>query len=306
MIKNLQDLNLKEVSQRTQIEIDFLNALIEKDFKRLSKFNVKGFCKILTREYDFDFTELLEEYNAFLNENTETPNKEANNANITTKVDIYSQKSSHTWIYLLIIAIIAVLAFVVYKYNLLDNFLVKKNEPINSSVIDIVGQAKDNLNSVLIINSNNDSNSSEETSTNSQTNEEYVSEEEEKEENKEDKKQEENISTNTQTNNTLQDAISNLNNKNEAIFSTKGKVWVGFINMSDGKKTALVTDENFTVDLATNQLILIGATAITLLDGEGKTHEFPAGQSKRFMVKDGKVRNISLTEFMNNNRGREW
>ena len=59
--KKLQDLNLREVSTNTQIEMDFLQALIEKDFKTLIRFNVKGFIKILEREYELDFTEFNEE-----------------------------------------------------------------------------------------------------------------------------------------------------------------------------------------------------------------------------------------------------
>ena len=52
MDKQLQDLDLKEVSAKTQIEVEFLNALIQKDFKKLSRLNVKGFLKILSREYE--------------------------------------------------------------------------------------------------------------------------------------------------------------------------------------------------------------------------------------------------------------
>ncbi|HEF5634944.1 TPA: hypothetical protein R8K38_001819, partial [Campylobacter jejuni] len=47
--KKIQELNLKEVAAKTQIELDFLEALVEKNFAVLSRFNVKGFVKILSR-----------------------------------------------------------------------------------------------------------------------------------------------------------------------------------------------------------------------------------------------------------------
>ena len=67
MSKRLDELDLKEVSQRTQIEIDFLDSIVKKNYKRLERFNVKGFIKILNREYeDLDLSEFIEEYNKFL------------------------------------------------------------------------------------------------------------------------------------------------------------------------------------------------------------------------------------------------
>lgn len=57
--KKIEDLNLKEVAARTKIELDFLEALVKKDFATLNRFNVRGFVKILSREYELDFTDLM-------------------------------------------------------------------------------------------------------------------------------------------------------------------------------------------------------------------------------------------------------
>ena len=312
MDKRLQDLNLKEVAKKTQLELEFLNALVEKDFKSLSKFNVKGFCKILTREYEIDFTSFLEEHYAFLDESSgqKSIKKDDASPQITTQVDSYSQKSSAFWIYLLVILILLVGGvFAAYKYGFFDKFLATNDDPINSSVIDIVGEAKDNLNSTLI--TNDSSNSQEDTNEDTQNENTQKAEESTQEDTKTDennKSIEQNVSTPApvQSATVMQDAISRINNKQEAVFSTSGKVWVGFITLSDYKKTAIVTDQNFSVDLSVNQLILVGATALTVVDNEGNIQEFPAGSSKRFLVKDGKIRSVSLNEFMSNNKGREW
>ena len=65
MSKRLEDLDFKEVAERTRIEPEFFEALLAKDFKELSKFNVKGFFKILKREYDLDMDAFFAEYEAF-------------------------------------------------------------------------------------------------------------------------------------------------------------------------------------------------------------------------------------------------
>ena len=49
MSKNLEDLDIKDAQERTRIEPEFFQALLNKDFEELQKFNVKGFFKILNR-----------------------------------------------------------------------------------------------------------------------------------------------------------------------------------------------------------------------------------------------------------------
>ncbi|HED6022524.1 TPA: hypothetical protein R5V79_001050, partial [Campylobacter coli] len=90
--KKIEDLNLKEVAARTKIELEFLEALVKKDFATLNRFNVRGFVKILSREYELDFTDFNEEFETYLNENNlnDTTTKPKM---ITPKLDAYSQKS---------------------------------------------------------------------------------------------------------------------------------------------------------------------------------------------------------------------
>ena len=95
-------------------------------------------------------------------------------------------------------------------------------------------------------------------------------------------------------------------NKKEAVFETSGKVWVGFIDLTTRANSSVVTDENFSVDLSKDQLLLIGGTALTLVNETGETQSFPSGSSKRFLVKDGKIKAISDKEFRSYNGGKDW
>ena len=95
-------------------------------------------------------------------------------------------------------------------------------------------------------------------------------------------------------------------NKKEVVFETSGKVWVGFIDLTTRANSSVVTDENFSVDLSKDQLLLIGGTALTLVNEIGETQSFPSGSSKRFLVKDGKIKAISDKEFRSYNGGKDW
>lgn len=286
MSKRLEDLDLKEVSEKTRIEIEFFQALLAKDFEELEKFNVKGFLKILNREYNIDLSDMLEEYEAFLNKDEE---KIENEAKVVTNVDQYSKESSNWWLWLLIGVVLVAIIVLVLKFDLLKGFVNETNEESSSvAVVQNISEAQNNLEENNMSVENTEELSQIQTTV----------------------QEEENLSsqstvTNTQT---LNEAITKAdeNLKKEAIFSTDGKVWVGFIDLETRTNSSIVTDNNFSVDLSKDQLLLIGGTALTLIDEKGEVQTFPAGNSKRFLVKDGAIKSITLSEFISYNKGKEW
>lgn len=350
-MSSLKDLNLKEVSTKTQLEMDFLNAVVNKDFKKLEKFNVRGFLKILSREYELDFTEFLEEYEAFLSEES-GEKKSANNEKevyIPPQIDAYSAPSgSKSWLYILILALLIGAAWAAYKYDLLNLLLennasssqtavidiieVKNNAPeassnatnlapstqdnlaqnsadtlAQSSAQDLKLNAADNANTATNHTNSNALNSTTSNSTNSNSATPAAPQEESlelviapSESNQSAQSEEEALS--------LNDTIASLseNLKKEALFNTKGKVWVGFIDLKTQAKTTRVTDSNFSVDLSKDQLILAGATELSVVDENGEQKSYPAGTSKRFLVQNGHIKPISLGEFKALNKGKEW
>lgn len=285
MNKRLEDLDLKEVSEKTRIEIEFFQALLAKDFEELEKFNVRGFLKILNREYNIDLSDMLEEYEAFLNKDEE---KIENEAKVVTNVDQYSKESSNWWLWLLIGVVLIAIIVLVLKFDLLKGFVNETNEESSSvAVVQTISEAQNNLEE------NNMSVENTEELNQIQT---IIQEEE---------NLSQNAATSTQT---LNEAITSADEglKKEAIFSTDGKVWVGFIDLETRTNSSIVTDNNFSVDLSKDQLLLIGGTALTLIDEKGEIQTFPAGNSKRFLVKDGAIKSITLSEFISYNKGKEW
>ncbi|HEC1891502.1 TPA: hypothetical protein R1805_001145 [Campylobacter jejuni] len=308
--KKIQELNLKEVAAKTQIELDFLEALVEKNFAVLSRFNVKGFVKILSREYELDFSDFNEEYEAYLNENNPSP--QTKSKMITPKLDAYSQKSSNAWPFLIVLIVLVIIGSGIYYFDTLKTFFKDEQNNTSATVIDIIGQAQENLkslgeNSVVVI----DNNKAQKTN---QTENVLPSQNISLQENDKNISIENNISEN---NTTLLDEEKNTqiqedtntpktDSLKEAHFKTSTKIWIGLIDLKNLKKTSFVKEKDFNISLDKDQLILTGAAALTMFDQENKEQKFPAGISKRFLIKDGKITSISAAEFVKLNKGKEW
>lgn len=308
--KKLQDLNLREVSANTQIEMVFLNALVEKDFKTLVRFNVRGFIKILEREYELDFTEFNEELDNYLSENQ--PDSLHATKTVTPPLASYSHKSSALPIVAIVLLVLVVGTGIYY----FDTFkeLLKSDENISNVVsLDVVKETELNLqsleNSVVVVGeenvSQNETNLSVETEENLNQDEKEV-----KDSNESIKSTPLSSENNTSEANQIELEETSVNSQNAlkefAVFKVNSKVWVGLINLKSGKKTSLVKDSDFNVSLSEDQLILTGATAFVLSDEEGKEKSYPAGISKRFLVQNGKITSINSAEFMRLNNGKDW
>ena len=308
--KKLQDLNLREVSANTQIEMVFLNALVEKDFKTLVRFNVRGFIKILEREYELDFTEFNEELDNYLSENQ--PDSLHATKTVTPPLASYSHKSSALPIVAIVLLVLVVGAGIYY----FDTFkeLLKSDENISNVVsLDVVKETELNLqsleNSVVVVGeenvSQNETNLSVETEENLNQDEKEV-----KDSNESIKSTPLSSENNTSEANQIELEETSVNSQNAlkefAVFKVNSKVWVGLINLKSGKKTSLVKDSDFNVSLSEDQLILTGATAFVLSDEEGKEKSYPAGISKRFLVQNGKITSINSAEFKRLNNGKDW
>ncbi|AHW91110.1 hypothetical protein Q7260_01080 [Campylobacter jejuni] len=308
--KKIQELNLKEVAAKTQIELDFLEALVEKNFAVLSRFNVKGFVKILSREYELDFSDFNEEYEVYLNENNPTP--QTKSKMITPKLDAYSQKSSNAWPFLIVLIVLVIIGSGIYYFDTLKTFFKDEQNNTSATVIDIIGQAQENLkslsgNNVVVI----DNNKAQETN---QTESVLPSQNTSLQENDKNISIENNISENNTTlldeekNTQIQEDTNTLKTDSlkEAHFKTSTKIWIGLIDLKSLKKTSFVKEKDFNISLDKDQLILTGAAALTMFDQENKEQKFPVGISKRFLIKDGKITSISAAEFVKLNKGKEW
>lgn len=315
--KKIADFNLKEVANKTQIGYDFLQALVEKNFADLNRFNVRGFIKILAREYELDFSDFLEEYENYLSENNLSLPIPSNKT-ITPKLDSYAQKSSNPWIWIIIVVVILIVAGGLYYLNSIKFFLKQEENNSSTTMIEIIGQAKDNLknldsNKAILDQENNQSeenlnqiqeNTNPNTNNNTQSIEDFNTTTTQS--NQDLNNSDENNVSQTDKNKNVDLTASNQIQNNVISFKPNVKVWVGVIDLDSFKKTSSVREGKFELALQKNQLVLTGAAAFEITNEKGETKTYPAGSSKRFLIKDGKITNISLAEFMRLNKGKEW
>ena len=294
--KKIEDFNLKDVASKTQIEIEFLDYLVKKDFENLSRFNVKGFTKILSREYDLDFSEFYEEYDNYIKDNNVCSEKKCKTL---TKLDCYSKESTNLWLLAFILFLFVGLGFGIYYYDYLRDFLKEKDVNTSVAVVEIIDKAQDNLDDlkakVVIIEENNTSNELNNSDINLSINFEN-------ENNITDIKiEEQNITLEQNQTQTLDDKFTK-----EVIFSPKNKIWIGIIDLKTNKKTNFVKDKNFSISLQDDKLILTGSPELSMIDEKGEVNVFKSGYPKRFLIKDGKIKSIKSSEFMKYNKGKEW
>ncbi|EAH8344711.1 hypothetical protein EU791_05570 [Campylobacter coli] len=315
--KKIEDLDLKEMAAKTKIELDFLKALAKKDFATLNRFNVHGFIKILSREYELDFTDFNEEFETYLSENN--LNDAATKPKmITPKLDAYTQKSTSFASFVVIILILALIGFGIYYFDHIKSFFQDEQNNSSVTVVDIIGQAQTNLkaleNNVVVIDNQAEENNTESNLTQVQETVQDL----DLNNTKKEAKQISTIENNTsikEENLSKNDSLAKINQENtqilkplnkEAHFKASGKIWVGLIDLSNYRKTSLVKENDFNLSLEVNRLVLTGAAALSVFDESGKEQKFPAGNSKRFLIKDGKITSISVAEFMKLNKGKEW
>lgn len=289
--KKLEDLNLFEVQKRTQIEIVCLELIIKKDFKSLSRFNINGFIKILQREYELDFTNFLEEYEAYLAENGV---EKKNSAHVCPRMSSYTKEKSYFWFFVVII----VVALIVLSALAVSRLLQDVADENTTNV----------LNQEQIIIEENDTNATI-----------LFNEKDLIEENSTDNN--ESIEEILDINVSVQDENASINENliieenapkkaealvNESVIKPSAELWLGMVDLKTFQKSSKTIKNEFIISLEKDMLITTGHAAFSLNDEHNNILEFKSGVSKFLMIKDGKIKQISKAEFIKENRGKLW
>lgn len=307
-VEILKEIGLNEVSRRTHIDAKYLEHIINKDFDKLTRLNTKGFTKILQREYNIDFTAWLEEYHKFINEH-----KDQGHSRIVVEPTISAYRStpknSHGFLFgiiLLAIAALGIWFFELHKYlDELPKIFSDKNQSVSYSDSTTVQVAQQNL---LIIQQENNLTSQSSDEPNATTpNIDGVPVLSQNDVNL----TTENIPTQTITQNSdLNASLAgsfelDLKNSKEIKIIPKKKVWLGIVDLDADKKRSLNSDSAITVELKARQLIVAGHGEITL-QAANESKKFSSDNPIRFLVQNGKIKQISTEEFVGLNKGKAW
>lgn len=286
--KKLEDLNLLEVQKRTQIEIACLEYIIKKDFKSLSRFNVNGFIKILQREYELDFSNFLEEYHAYLEENGI---EKKNHVYISPRMNSYTKESSSVWYIVIIVVVLLIVALAWGVSRFFQSSTLDENTTNVLNQEQVVLEEKVDENETPVVNFFAD-----DVIENNETNTTIL----------------EPINESNNTEKTLEDnASSNMPEENiillnESIIKPSAELWLGMVDLKTFKKSSLTIKNDYVLPLDKDMLITTGHAAFSLNDENNNTLEFKNGVSKFLMIKDGKIKQITKAEFIKENRGKLW
>ncbi|EAI8629219.1 hypothetical protein A9M92_03310 [Campylobacter lari] len=286
--KKLEDLNLLEVQKRTQIEIACLEYIIKKDFKSLSRFNVNGFIKILQREYELDFSNFLEEYHVYLEENGI---EKKNHVHISPRMNSYTKESSSVWYIVIIVVVLLIVALAWGVSRFFQSSTLDENTTNVLNQEQVVLEEKVDENETPVLNFFADV-----AMENNETNATIL----------------EPISENNNTEKTLEDnASSNMPEENiillnESIIKPSAELWLGMVDLKTFRKSSLTIKNDYVLPLDKDMLITTGHAAFSLNDENNNTLEFKNGVSKFLMIKDGKIKQITKAEFIKENRGKLW
>ena len=308
-LENLKEIGIKEISRKTHIEPTFLQYIFDKNFEKLSRLNMRGYAKILQREYGVDLSELLAEYDAFMQENTPD---DSHKTKVSPKIasytpdDITNQRQgggSGFFFWIIILAIIAGGAYYFDAYKYVQNFIATLNEDntsVSYSQSSIVNEVKKNIIDTNVTISQNtpkiDANASSVKI--SAPAEQNVT-----------------VSPASVDQNALKPSMAaqpapkveqNVTKPlNEAIITPKQRVWIGIINLENGQKTSSDTSKSVNINLDQRQLVVCGNGNIELKIGD-KVTKYNPSRPARFLVENGDMKFLTYDEFVEMNKGKSW
>ena len=308
-LENLKEIGIKEISRKTHIEPTFLQDIFDKNFEKLSRLNIRGYAKILQREYGVDLSELLAEYDAFMQENTPD---DSHKTKVSPKIasytpdDITNQRQgsgSGFFFWIIILAIITGGAYYFDAYKYVQNFIASLNEDntsVSYSQSSIVNEVKKNIIDTNVTISQNtpkiDANASSVKI--SAPDEQNVT-----------------VSPASVDQNALKPSMAaqpapkveqNVTKPlNEAIITPKQRVWIGIINLENGQKTSSDTSKSVNINLDQRQLVVCGNGNIELKIGD-KVTKYNPSRPARFLVENGDMKFLTYDEFVEMNKGKSW
>ena len=105
--------------------------------------------------------------------------------------------------------------------------------------------------------------------------------------------------------NTTNPALAGAQPLNSTTILPKYKVWVGIIDMSTGAKTQKITGEPIVVDTSKNWLIVLGHGMVEINSKSGQ-QLLKEKNTVHLSIENGSIRQISQSEFLERNGGKNW
>jgi hypothetical protein len=288
-LEKLKSIGREKIYLDTHIPVDQIDAILNENFEKMSRVHFTGFLSIIEREYGEDLTSLKERGIAYYKERA----AEDNTIGDETLFTADSTKRNFTLIYIVIALILLVIA-VFYTTRSAKETL---DVAVPTTETKIVKAAKKSIHL--------EANSDEENTTESDLSQEKTlpSDESSADENQ-------TIIPTVKTEMIQEEQKAPELEKAAVVHHTfsivpRKKVWLGYIDLSSGKKYQKIFSGRLDLDGNKEWLLYFGHGYVNLeLDDTLK--EFHDRHKLRLLYKDGTVKKISVSEFKKLNKGKAW
>lgn len=284
-LKKLKSLGAQKIHEDTHIALRYVQSVIYESFEGLTKVQFLGFISILEREYQLDLSLLKIKGLEYFED-------DASHGKVFV---VPEKKTNFAALYIIIVIVIFSLAiyesFDFTKTNLgtkaLDNHVIvdaQKKISVNQE-IDVLDEdiSDENLTAVI-----SELNTSIETNSSSEP-ENVIA----------DKKEPEVATLFALPEVKVDKTLSSI------VIEPRVRVWIGYINKTDNKKTQAIVNKILTLDGTKEWLIVAGHGSIDITVNGEKT-KYSSPKSVRYRYKDGILKELNIQEFKELNNGRLW
>jgi len=275
-LDTLREIGAQKICEDTHIALKYVQSVIHESFEGLDKIQFLGFVSILEREYKQDLSALREKGLEYFE--TDYIKEKIN------PIIFAEQKTNMRMpVFYIIIALAIFIAAIYYSFDF-------SNEKKSATVVDnsIIENAQKNMMpieenlSVVIDENRSDNNVSSETIKKS------INETQTKQ-----------IKKQKLPKQIVEKKLSLL------IILPRSKVWIGYINRTDGIKKQTIVKHRLELDANKEWLLSLGHGYVNV-EINGENTSYSSAKNLRFRYKDGKLHKLSVNAFKKLNKGRLW
>ena len=309
-LDKLKSMDLIEIERTTRIDAQNLEYIINKDFEKLANFNVRGYIKILEREFGLDLSDWMSEFETA--KEGFVPVKKAKVEQVYTRKMSPERGGSSSWLVWLLITVLLIAAifyFGLYKgFNEFWSSVFSEQNKTTYSDAPIVNNTQKKLENIGIdVVSHNVT--EDKFAIKQDMNTTPAMDENLSSLNALDRSiRIERASIKTEENSTDENATqSKPAPSKDIVLNPRGKMWIGIIDLKSGKKREMVINAPYVVASQGDEDLLIatghGMVEVGKADGNVSFNE---KNTQKLRVKDGNVTKISTDEFLRLNKGKKW
>lgn len=305
-IDKLKKIGVQKIHENTHISRAHIEAIFQENFEDMhNSVQLNGFLSILERDYGIDLSDLRLK----VKDHFEHVSKYAQIQASTTNLFLVDNRKKKLTFFYIALGVVVFILFAYLSTNIVEDELAIKDENVKVETTtqnnNLPSLVEENLTTV------------DENSTTLDHNETEVEEIVEVIQEKPEEKIKEPVQEKAQekAQETLKEETKEVAQKKVSLESEakgsalkitpKSKVWIGYIDLSTGKKYQTVSSDELVLDSAKGWLLSFGHGNLDI-EANGKLNKYQTVKNLRFIYKNGELKELSVDEFKELNSGKLW